>query len=128
MLGDLQLDLADELAAVERDLAPQIRVPASKGPALPDSYWIEKKAPLQVTPGTRTVNIDKPGSSGGTYHSTTHYDEYGRQIGQTHRTSHGRPTDHPDPHHHRRDPATGEKLKDPNTGSRVWPGWFGWNG
>ena len=94
-------------------------------PSLPDSYWINKKAPTQVTPGTRTVNIDKPSSSGGTYHSTTHYDAYGRQIGQTHRTSHGRPHDHPNPHHHRRDPVTGEKLKDGRTGSRTWPGLYG---
>lgn len=64
---------------------------APKKTALPDSYWINKKAPTQVTPGTRTVNNPaKPSSSGGTYHSTTHYDQFGRQIGQTHRTSHGR--------------------------------------
>lgn len=95
------------------------------GTALPDSYWIEKRAPEQVTPGTRTVNIDKPSSSGGSYHSTTHYDAAGRQVGQTHRTSHGRPHDHPSPHHHRRDPRTGERLKNPETGSVTWPGLFG---
>ena len=104
---------------------------ASKKPLLPDSYWINKKAPTQVTPVTRTVNIsNKPSSKGGTYHSTTHYDEYGRQIGKTHRTNHGYSNPkgehyHPNPHHHRRDPVTGEKLKDPNTGSRTWPGLFG---
>jgi len=103
---------------------------APKETLLPDSYWINRKAPTQVTPGTRTVNVDKPSSSGGTYHSTTHYDEYGRQIGQTHRTNHGYsdPSSsqfHPNPHHHRRNPITGEKLKDPNSGSRTWPGLFG---
>ncbi len=95
-------------------------------PALPDKYWVNKKAPTQVTPGTRTINDPaKPSSAGGTYHSTTHYDEFGRQIGQTHRTTHGR-SDHPNPHHHhhRRDPVTGEKLKTPG-GSRTWPGLFG---
>ena len=98
---------------------------------LPDSYWINKKAPTQVTPGTRTVNqTSKPSSKGGTYHSTTHCDEYGRQIGQTHRTHHGYSNPksehyHPNPHHHRRNPVTGEKLKNPRTGSRTWPGLFG---
>ncbi len=97
---------------------------------LPDSYWIDKRSPKQVTPGTRTINEMKPSSGGGQYHKTTHYDEFGRQIGQTHRTSHGYSNPngkhyHPNPHHHRRDPITGEKLKDPNTGSRTWPGLFG---
>ena len=98
---------------------------AGRSPVIPDSYWIDKKSLTQTTPGTRTVNdLAKPSSSGGTYHKTTHYDEYGRQIGQTHRTTHGRPANHPNPHHHRRDPATGERLKAPN-GSRTWPGLFG---
>jgi len=100
---------------------------------LPDSYWINRDAQTQVTPGTRTVNIDKPSRSGGTYHSTTHYDDFGRQIGQTHRTHHGygNPSSsqfHPNPHHHRRDPVTGERLRDPRTGSRTWPGLFGNDG
>jgi hypothetical protein len=104
--------------------------PAPRETLLPDSYWIDRQAPTQVTPGTRTVNVEKPSSSGGTYHSTTHYDEFGRQIGQTHRTHHGysnpdSPQFHPNPHHHRRNPITGEKLKDPQTGSRTWPGLFG---
>mgnify|MGYP006914514582 CR=1 FL=1 len=95
------------------------------GPALPDKYWIEKKAPTQVTPGTRTTNDPaKPSSAGGAYSSTTHYDEFGRQIGQTHNTDHGRPDNHPTPHHHRRDPRNGERLKNAS-GSHVWPGWFG---
>ena len=97
--------------------------------ALPESYWINKKAPTQIAPGTRTATIEKPSSKGGTYSSTTHYDEYGRQVGQTHRTHHGysdptSPQFHPNPHHHRRDPITGEQLRDPSTGSRTWPGEF----
>lgn len=99
--------------------------PLPELPLLPDSYWINRKAPDYMTPGVRTVNDPtKPSSAGGSYHSTTHYDEYGRLIGQTHRTDHGRAQDHPDPHHHRRDPVTGEKLKSPD-GSRAWPGLFG---
>ncbi|GEM_PF-1082216 len=91
---------------------------------LPDKYWINKTTPTQVTPGTRTVNDPaKPSSAGGTYHSTTHYDEFGRLIGQTHRTTHGR-SDHPNPHHHRRDPVSKENLRTPR-GSRIWPGLFG---
>ena len=102
---------------------------APSNTALPESYWINKKAPTQIAPGTRTVTIEKPSSKGGTYSSTTHYDEYGRQVGQTHRTHHGYsdPTSaqfHPNPHHHRRDPITGEQLRDPSTGSRTWPGEF----
>ncbi|MEW8660623.1 MAG: RHS repeat-associated core domain-containing protein [Candidatus Thiodiazotropha endolucinida] len=104
---------------------------ASKGtkgsnkPVVPDEYWINKRSPNQVTPGTRTTNdYAKPSSAGGTYHSTTHYDQFGRRTGQTHRTTHGRPDSHPNPHHHRRDPITGERLRSPN-GSRTWPGHFG---
>ncbi len=47
-----------------------------------------RRGAARTYPGTRTVNIDKPSSNDGTYHSTTHYDTYGRQIGQTHRTTH----------------------------------------
>jgi hypothetical protein len=92
--------------------------------ALPDSYWIKKKAPTQIEPGTRTVTIQKPSRSGGTYTSTSHYDEFGRLTGQTHRTDHGRPDTHPSPHHHRRDPITGENIKAPD-GSKVWHGLYG---
>ena len=53
----------------------------------------------------------------------------GGAHGQTHRTHHGysdptSPQFHPNPHHHRRDPITGEQLRDPSTGSRTWPGEF----
>jgi hypothetical protein len=112
-------DLAEDLKKMQH------RLDVNQKPALPESYWVDKKAPTQVSPGIRTVNIDKPSSKGGTYHSTSHYDEYGRLIGQTHRTDHARPHDHPSPHHHRRNPKTGEQLKDPRTGSRTWPGLFG---
>ncbi len=110
------------------------RAGATRGETLlPDSYWINRKAPTQVTPGTRTVNYEKPSSRGGTYHRTDHYDEYGRQIGRTDRTHHGykdpdSPQFHPNPHHHRRDPVTGEELRNPTTGDRTWPGLFGQGG
>ncbi|QUJ67402.1 type IV secretion protein Rhs [Photobacterium sp. GJ3] len=93
--------------------------------ALPDDYWIKKRNPDQVTPGTRTINdVEKPSSSGGTYHQTTHYDEFGRRVGRTDRSTHGRASDHPNPHHHRRDPVTNERIKNKD-GSRIWPGLFG---
>jgi hypothetical protein len=89
--------------------SPQLSASKGEGPALPDSYWKDKKAPTQVTPGTRTIVDDKPSSrTPGTYKRTTSYDEYGRQTGQTHETDHGEPEVHPSPHHHTRDPATGE--------------------
>ena len=85
-------------------------VKAARKPALPDSYWINKKAPTQVDPGTRRITEMKPSgrSRGEIYERTTHYDEYGRQIGQTHKTAHGEPAVHPNPHHHTRNPVTGE--------------------
>ena len=99
---------------------------APNKPALPDSYWKNKKAPDQVTPGTKSVTDQKPSSrSNETYERTTHYDEYGRSTGQTHRTSHGEPASHPNPHHHRRNPATGEQVRNPNPpgeAPKVWEG------
>jgi filamentous hemagglutinin len=78
-------------------------------PALPEKYWIDK-APTQVQPGTRRVTDQKPSgrSQNEVYERTTHYDEYGRQVGQTHKTAHGDPSIHPNPHHHTRNPKTGE--------------------
>ncbi len=93
--------------------------------ALLDDYFRNRVAPNQVTPGTRKVNnAAKPSTTGSSYHQTTHYDEFGRNIGRTDRTTHGRPSDHPDPHHHRRNPITGERIRNPS-GSTVWPGLFG---
>lgn len=95
-------------------------------PLLPDNYWIFKQSPTQVTPGVRVVNdYEKPSSAGGTYHQTTHYDEFGRLIGRTDRTSHGDAATHPNPHHHRIDPRNGKRLKGPDGETRVWPGLFG---
>jgi len=112
---------------------PETEVP--KEPALPDEYWIKKKPLEQVTPGTRVTNdLDKASSSGGTYHRTTHYDEFGREIGQTHRSNHGYSDKsdtqyHPNPHHHRRNPISGEWLKypgrTPGGPKKTWPGLFG---
>lgn len=67
----------------------------------------------------------KPSSSGNNsmYFHTSHYNAFGRQIGQTHRSDHGRPQNHSNPHHHRYD-IYGRKLKTPS-GSSVWEGLFG---
>ena len=90
---------------------------AAKKPALPDSYWINKKAPTQVDPGTRRITDMKPSgrSQGEVYERTSHYDQFGRQTGQTHKTAHGEPAVHPNPHHHTRNPVTGE-VSDPLPG------------
>ncbi|UTW45819.1 VCBS repeat-containing protein [bacterium SCSIO 12696] len=113
------IGVADEL------LESFLRRNTTNKTALPDEYWIYKRNPNQVTPGTRTINdVEKPSSSGGTYHQTTHYDEFGREVGRTDRTTHGREIDHPNPHHHRIDPVTRERLKN-TEGSRIWPGLFG---
>lgn len=85
----------------------------SKGPLLPESYWKNKEAPIQVTPGTtRAVDI-KPSSrkKDEFYERTTHYDEYGRSKGQTHMTDHGQPDVHPNPHHHVRDVERNQNVK-----------------
>ena len=84
---------------------------AIKRPALPEEYWLKKEAPTQVQPGTRRLTDQKPSSRSRNevYERTTHYDEYGRQVGQTHKTSHAGPAAHPNPHHHVRNPQTGER-------------------
>lgn len=79
-------------------------------PALPDDYWKNKKAPTQVPPGTERITDEKPSSrKNETYERTTYYDEYGRSVGQTHGTDHNEPEVHPNPHHHTRDPKTGQE-------------------
>jgi hypothetical protein len=97
---------------------------ARKGTALPESYWIDKELPRQVTPGTKRIDLSKPSGRnlGEVYEKTGHYDEYGRQAGITDRTSHGEPNMHPNPHHHRFDPATGARIRNPGTGAYIWPG------
>jgi len=93
------------------------------GPTLPGSYWSERCALKQVTPGMRRIEATKPSSRGGPpYRRVTHYDEYGRMTGQTHYGTRGEPGAHPNPHHHRYDPATGGELTNPETGKRRWPG------
>jgi len=92
-------------------VAPEtVPSPAAK-PSLPDEYWKNKQAPTQTTPGTKETVDMKPSSrsQGETYKRTTYYDEYGRSTGQTHETSHGEPDVHPNPHHHLRDPKTGQQ-------------------
>lgn len=85
----------------------------SKGPLLPESYWKNKEAPIQVTPGTTRVVDIKPSSrkKDEFYERTTHYDEYGRSKGQTHMTDHGQPDVHPNPHHHVRDLERNQNVK-----------------
>jgi len=101
---------------------------------LPDSYWINKKTPndAYMTPGVRMVTKDKPSKSGGTYKQTEHYDEYGRYMGRTDHSNHGRGNVnskdyHPEIHHHRVDPKTGFGVKNPKTkdAGGWWPGRYG---
>lgn len=86
------------------------------------------RSPLSVTPGTTRVEVTKISENTGLpYQHVAHYDDQGRLIGQTHYTDHGRPQQHTVPHHHRRDPETGERLKsppgsEPGAGTRAWPG------
>ena len=69
-------------------------------PFVPDEAWA-KNAPKQVTPGTKSLDHTKYNAKTGEFEqSTVHYDEYGRQTGRTDNTTHGRPADHTDPHHH----------------------------
>jgi RHS repeat-associated protein len=103
-------------ASAER--APAAASPAAKaadkavaeGPALPESHWKDQRAPTQVAPGTKSITDMKPSgrSAGEVYKRTTHYDQFGRSVGQTHHTSHGQPAIHPNPHHHTRNPITGQ--------------------
>jgi len=86
---------------------------------------LKRKAPTEVAPGTReTTDNPKPSSKPNEkpYKRKNFYDEHGRNTGRTDETDHGRPEDHPNPHHHRRNPATGEWERDPDTGKKIWPG------
>ena len=98
--------------------------PGDDGPLLPDDYWKKKKAPFQREPGSGDITSQKPSSkSDEVYTKTEHYDEYGRLEGITDYTSHNDPLAHPwNPHHHPRNPATGEWIKNPDTGRNIWPG------
>jgi hypothetical protein len=98
--------------------------PGAQDTALPDSYWTDKRLPKQVTPGTRRIDIGKPSgrSTGEVYEKTGHYDKHGRLVAITDRTAHGEPALHPNPHHHRFDPITGARIKNPETGNFNWPG------
>ncbi|MFZ5876324.1 MAG: RHS repeat-associated core domain-containing protein [Nitrospirota bacterium] len=75
---------------------------AAKGakPFSPEAA-LTKNAPRQVTPGTKTLEHTKLNpETGQLERSTVHYDQYGRQVGRTDYTTHGRPNAHTDPHHH----------------------------
>lgn len=88
-----------------------------------DEYWKAKHAPTQVTPGITKITEVKPSSRANeSYRRVSHYDEYGRLIAQTHYTSHGEPDIHPNPHHHRYDPATGGAIRNPEDGSKIFAG------
>ncbi|MGM5629624.1 hypothetical protein O2K51_01880 [Apibacter raozihei] len=45
-------------------------------------------------------------------------------VGQTHYTSHGEPDIHPNPHHHKYDPKTGAAIRNPEDGTKIFPGEF----
>jgi RHS repeat-associated protein len=100
--------------AIDRVIPDDEQVTVEQGPPeatyLDDKVWERQKAPTQVSPGTRRVTDQKPSSrkKGEVYVRTTYYDEYGRQIGQTHETDHGEPKVHPSPHYHIRNPITGQ--------------------
>ena len=97
---------------------------AGDKPFVPEEYW-ERKLPKQVTPGTETIETWKKSSgSDEVYKKTGHYDEHGRLKAIDDYTDHGRPNDHPNPHHHRFDPKTGEQLRNPATGTKIWPGTY----
>ncbi len=91
----------------------KVSVNGPKDTMLPDSYWKDKEAPVQVTPGTKRVVDLKPSSrkKDEVYERTTHYDEYGRSKGQTHMTDHGQPDVHPNPHHHVRDLEKNQNVR-----------------
>lgn len=86
-------------------------------------YW-QKKTPTQVPPGIHRLVDQKPSrrSKGEVYKRVSHYDEYGRMIGQTHYTSHGEPSIPPNPHHLRRNPISGQQLPNPDNRTKIWPG------
>jgi hypothetical protein len=63
----------------------------------------------QAAPGTRSITDQKLSSeTGELYPRETIFDEYGRRIGNNDFTNHGG-ADHPNPHHHTRNPLTGER-------------------
>jgi len=69
-------------------------------PFVPDKAWT-KDAPRHVEPGTKTLEHTKYNPKTGEWEkSTVHYDGYGRQVGRTDYTNHGRSWDHPSPHYH----------------------------
>lgn len=78
---------------------------------LSDDYWQSREAATQVEPGARQITDLKPSSrkAGEVYERRTFYDQYGRQVGQSHLTDHGEPEVHPNPHHHVRNPVTGQR-------------------
>jgi RHS repeat-associated protein len=82
-------------------------------PAIPQAYWADKHAPTQVTPGVRILVDSKPSGrvQGEVYTRVSHYDQYGRLIAQTHYTTHGQPSIHPNPHHHQYNPGTGRGIR-----------------
>lgn len=59
----------------------------------------------QVPPGTDSITDQKKSSSSDeVYERETVYDEYGRRVGNTDYTDHGRPDVHDNPHHHSNPP------------------------
>jgi RHS repeat-associated protein len=84
---------------------------AAKKLNLPDDVW-NKNAPRQVQPGTRRIQHEKYNPKTGELEkSDVYYDQYGRQIGRTDHTTHGRPEIHTNPHHHSTEYSPGYSPK-----------------
>jgi len=74
---------------------------ASSAQPLVPKDAMSQNAPKQVTPGTSNIKQTKLNQqTGKSETSSVHYDNFGRQVGRTDYTDHGRPKVHPDPHHH----------------------------
>jgi hypothetical protein len=65
-------------------------------------YWNDAKL-KQYTPGIRELHRTQVSKDGRyTYDTVSHFDEYGRLIGETHFSTHpSTPLIHPNPHHHK---------------------------
>ena len=55
---------------------------------------------LQVQPGLRSITDQKLSNTGELYSRQTVYDPIGRKIGNNDYSTHGRPQQHTNPHHH----------------------------
>jgi len=85
--------------------------PPPLGSSPENPHPTDYRSPERVETGTRRVEVWKVSEGSGLpYRHVSHYDDQGRLVGQTHYTDHGR-RDHTNPHHHQRNPVTGERLR-----------------